>query len=72
MSTKYFEWGGKVPGLINPGEKYIDGNPVEFQFSNMPRLAVQGWHNIGEELRAAILVRLTAAGWIDAGQSKPD
>jgi len=71
MSTKYFEWGGDVT-VVTPGDNYSDGNPVEFQFSQMPRLAIQGWHNVPQGTRTAIIARLNAAGWVDAGQSKPD
>lgn len=71
MSTKYFEWGGSAQ-VTQPGDLYSDGNPVEFQFSGMPTLAIQGWHNIPQGTRTAITARMTAAGWVDAGQSKPD
>ena len=71
MSTKYFEWGGGAT-VTTPGDKYSDGNPVEFQFSGMPRLAVQGWHNVPAGTRTAIIARLTAGGWIEGEQSKPD
>jgi hypothetical protein len=71
MSTKYFEWGGNVT-VANPGDRYSDGNPVEWQFSGLPTLAVQGWHNVPKGTRTAITLRLTAAGWIEGEQSKPD
>lgn len=71
MSTKFFEWGGGAE-VVRSGERYSDGNPVEFQFSRMPQLAIQGWHNVPRETRDALIARLVAAGWRDAGQSKPD
>ena len=71
MSTKYFEWGGGVK-VTTPGDDYSDGNPIEFQFSRMPRLAIQGWHNVPAGKRIAIIARLSAAGWIEGEQSKPD
>ena len=71
MSTKFFEWGGNA-AVTQPGDDYSDGNPVEFQFSGMPTLAVQGWHNVPIGTRTAIVARLVAAGWTEGGQSKPD
>jgi len=71
MSTKYFEWGSGMK-VTSSGENYSDGNPIEFQFSNMPGLAIQGWHNVPVGIRTAIIARLSAAGWIEGEQSKPD
>lgn len=71
MSTKFFVWNGGVQ-MVQLGDRYSDGNPVEFQFSKMPQLAIQGWHNVSPATRAAILARLAAAGWTGVGQSKPD
>lgn len=72
MSTKFFNLGLGIAAAIS-GRRYTDGGPVEFQIHGAPiTLAIQGWHNISAADRTAIIAALAAAGWIDAGQSKPD
>jgi hypothetical protein len=51
---------------------YIEGASVEYGIQNRPLLAIQGWHGITAGKRTALIAKLTAAGWIEGEQSKPD
>ena len=72
MSTKYFNWDGGARAALK-GLVYVDSkSQVEHQIFRSATLAVQGWNGLSIVDRAAIIAKLTAAGWIEGEQSKPD
>jgi hypothetical protein len=71
MSTKFFHFDGGASGAVQ-GMTYIEGASVEYGIQNRPLLAIQGWHGITAGQRTALIAKLTAAGWIEGEQSKPD
>jgi len=71
MSTKYFHFDAGVANALT-ALAYKEGAPVEYQFSDALTVAVQAWHAIDAAGRILIIARLTALGFVEGEQSKPD